>query len=211
MKHIREYIVLAAAMVFLLSSCDEEANPRTYFDDYTQSMDYVGGTTTAKVYSNGSWAITTNYDDVVVTPLSGYGDQEITVTVPENDDIVTKAVRVIATTTIGESTYINKVVIAVAAKPFVFCEENEKEVSKEGGKVRFYVNSNHKWSVIGTSCSDGTQFGGTIKPEKWNINGVTVEVNVPANTSGANKITTIKIQLDEYSFANTELIINQPE
>jgi len=209
-KAIRSLSIIAAG-IFFLASCDVEPDPKTYFDHYTAYLDYVGGTVEATVFSNGAWEATCETDGVVMTPDSGYGDGPITISLPENTDSVTTAVRIFATTTIGSSSYAAKLAVTLAARPFVVCEDNEFTISADGGIVRFFVNSNHPWSVVESKYDNGNLFDGTIVPSKWDKNGVSIEVTVPQNTTGMERSVTIKLQLESYSFASEILKINQSQ
>ena len=210
MKLTRIIPVAFAAVSILLSSCSEEATPKTYFDIYSQELPFDGGTADVTVYSNGSWEVTSVSDDLTVSPTSGYGDTKITATVPANDQITTKSFHFSIKTTIGTAYRTSKTVFTVGAQPFVVCEEDSLEVPAEGGKVWFTVNSNYPWEVSSITASAGGTEGVTVDPSEWDRNTTSVEVFVPANTSGVVRTLFIELKIADYPDRNEILIVNQP-
>ena len=204
-------IIPLALMAFaVLSSCSEEATSKTYFDFYSQELPFSGGTVTFTVYSNGDWTVVSQSDDMTISPESGYGDTKITVTVPANDQITTKSFNFSAKTTIGTSVYTNKAVVTVDAQPFVLCEGESLEVPAEGGKAWFTANSNYAWKVADISASDGSAEGVNVNPSEKERNIVSVEVYVPANTSGVAREVTVTLALNEYPDRTATLKVCQP-
>lgn len=201
-------ILPALAFLIVAVSCDIDADPKSHFDTYGDSIGYQGGTRQFTFYTNGSWTAQSPMEGVVITPDSGYGDAEITVKIPANDSIKTCSARIVFVTTIGSDTYNNRYVITVAAKPFVKCDNLAQNISADGGKVWFDVNSNYPWKLSSCTC-DGVAWAGSVSPDNWGKNPVKVEVTVPANTTFSPKVYTITLALIDYPEVTVDLRVIQ--
>lgn len=203
-----ERLFCVLAVMFFAVSCDIDATPDGFFRVYGINMGYKGGSSEIEFHTNGPWMLECEEPGVTMNVTEGYGNAKVSVTVPENHTNTTKTVSFDFTTTIGERFKTMSYIVTLDPRPFVVCEDNLQYVSAEGGRVRFYVNSNFPWKVAYATC-DGTAWDAQIIPDRNDVNGVYVTVIVPENESADIKTYEVGLVLESYDFATTDLVIYQ--
>ncbi len=201
MNRILHIVLISLAAIVLAVSCDTNATPDNFFSSTNTELTYKGGVASFTVFSNGRWEAKWSDEGVTVTPVSGYGDTDVTVNVPANYSYSDYPVRIEFVTYIDSTSHTGKSVVTLHAAPFVVCEDRARIIGHEASKERFYVNSNHPWSVRSKKC-DGLLWEGDVAPSSGTENGVWVEVSIPENTGSQPREYSVEIALDEYPDAD---------
>lgn len=201
MNRILHIVLLTVAAAALAASCSTKVTPDNFFSTYNTELTYKGGIAEFTVFSNGRWEAEWTDEGVSVTPESGYGDTKVTVSVPENYTYSDYPVRIEFVTYIDSTSHTGKSVVTLHAAPFVLCEESARIIGPEASKERFYVNSNHPWSVRSKKC-DGAAWEGDVTPSSNSENGVWVTVDIPANETDDVKEYEIELALNDYPDAD---------
>lgn len=205
MKRIIPIVLLSAVAVVLSVSCSTEVSPENFFSTTNTELTYKGGVAEFTIYSNGKWTAEWTDEGVSVIPVNGYGDTKVSVTVPENYLYSDYPVRITFVTSIDSTSYTGKSVVTLHAAPFVICEDRARFIGPEASIQRFYVNSNHPWSVRSRRCN-GEAWDGEVTPSSGIENGVWVSVTVPENMEAVEKDYEIEIALDDFPEADPLLL-----
>ena len=201
MNRILHIVLLTVAASALVASCSTKVTPDNFFSTTNTELTYKGGVAEFTVFSNGRWEAKWTDQGVSVSPVSGYGDTKVTVSVPENYSCTDYPVRIEFVTYIDSSYHTGKSVVTLHAAPFVICDDHARIVGGQASIQRFYVNANHPWSVR-TMTVDGSAWVGNVSPSSGKENGTWVEVSIPENTGGQPKEYSVEIALDGYSDAD---------
>lgn len=201
MKRIIKVALLCAVSAALFGACDMTVTPENFFSSYNTELTYKGGVAEFTLYSNGAWHAEWTDEEVTVIPESGYGDTKVAVTVPENYCYYDCPVRIEFVTSIDSAYHTGKSVVTLHAAPFVICEDNARFVEGQASIQRFYVNSNHPWSVRKMTV-DGAAWAGNVSPSSGKENGIWVEVPIPENTGDKPREYSVEIALDEFPDAD---------
>lgn len=205
MKRIIKVALLCVVSAALFLACDMTVTPENFFSAYNTELTYKGGVAEFTLYSNGAWHAEWTDEGVTVKPESGYGDTKVAVTVPEHYSYSDYPVRIEFVTSIDSASHTGKSVVTLHAAPFVICEESARIVDGRASIQRFYVNSNHPWSVR-KMMVDGAAWAGEVSPSSGKENGIWVEVPIPENTSDRPREYSVEIALDEYPDADILLL-----
>lgn len=134
------------------------------------TTDLDGGEQVITVTSNGSWTVSCDQDDVVLTPTSGEGDGSVTITVPattteRNFKVVFNATKMIAIPGLGNQPTNDFVEVTVSQNAtgvdlnnYIFyedCGDGSVSVSSKP-----YVDQYTGWSKLGEAAANVT-YGGT--------------------------------------------------
>ena len=182
MKRLLPVLVILTAM---LSSCKQDIPPFITTDITSLLLEREGGSFSTMLYSNGYWTATCDVEGVQISPESGYCGGMFSVTVPVNEDITTKVIRIPFEVTTPEGRKTNhKIVVTQNAQPFVYCEDPERNIGWEGGTLFFQVNSNVVWEY---EAWEGEETPESVYPPFWDQNRVQLEVVIPVNTKEVAK------------------------
>jgi len=151
-----------------------------------------GGQVEFTVMADGEWKTLAD-NGSTVTPSSGSGNGSVKVTVPANttgtDRNVTVQVYSTQNTSLSRSVTIHQKSISISVTP------STGTVSASGGQVGFTVTADGAWRA---SADNGAE----AYPATWSDLGErTVQVTVPANTTGLKREVTVKFWLK----ANTSI------
>jgi len=109
-----------------------------------RSVGDKGGSTTFSVTSNTDWTISEDVEWISATPLSGSGNQTITVTYTDNPVTVQRS----GTITVNGGGITRTLTLTQAAQPFALeVTPSERSVEDKGGSTTFSVTSNTDWTI----------------------------------------------------------------
>ena len=117
-------------------------------DPSTLPFDYDGGIQSVSVLSNGSWTVSTDADWYTLTPTSGNGDAEVTVTVSENELM---EARVGFVTFLSESGVSVQLDIKQEAAPdphYLEVTPLAVNIDKDGGSADITISCDEDWAVM---------------------------------------------------------------
>ena len=171
-------IIYTALMALLcgvaISSCSD-ADIKGYYisSDYIKSdaellLDGNAGTTSYHVVTNGSWSFSNVPSWLTVSPMSGTGEANVTITMTANPSAITQRTGQLTLQTGNESRVIS--VVQQPARESIEADANMPVFPAAGGKGQVSIRSNTNWTVSVT----GNFF--TVTPEKGSENAaLTVE------------------------------------
>lgn len=196
----KSLILTVILAVVLFSSCAEKISPTLTISPNLATLPYTGGSVEVAIHTIFPWKITKN-DDVVATVSkeNGVGEDTITITVPETDNIETSSLRLVVNAKNETGSTIKYAIITQTPKPFIGLDRNNVNVSLDGGRLSFILTANGEWE---SSCSTA---GVTIDPKEDEVGRFTLDVNVPASRSAR----TITVAFTTAEGAKATLTIEQ--
>lgn len=205
---MKKTLILLVGMMLLASACTQETSLGISSDITSFQFDADGGSFDAIIFTNGSWTAACDDDAVVCSPASGDCTTPMHITVGPNEAFFTKSIRIELKTVLDDKSRTGKIVITQACRPFIFSEETQLQVSAEGGKARFHVNSNKSWKVTESTC-DGEPAELSVDPAAHGPNRAEVTVLIPANPLGRERIFTVRLSLEEFPECSVILTVGQ--
>jgi hypothetical protein len=148
-----------------------------------QNVSYQAGTATFNILSNSNWSITEAVDWLAVTPMTGTGNGNISVSYTANTATTSREGQI----TITCGTLMQTVTVTQAGAPIILnVEPLEHSVSSQAGTLVINVTSNITWTVSeAENWLSATPAGGS--------NDGTITVSYNANTSTSARVGQITI------------------
>lgn len=148
--NVLKHIVLVAALALLAAGCGKKVEISLASNEITVPSE--GGTAEVALYSNGDWSVTSNSDWITVSPMSGSGDEVLTLSAAANDGTESR---------LGEITVATKDRMATLTVrqgvPYITLTPGEIECMVDGGSFEVALSSNCAWEVLSApnwiSCS----------------------------------------------------------
>ena len=187
---MKRYLLLALMGLAALS-CTQETTLTITPDVRNFQFGPEGGSFDVVIFTNGVWTATCNDELFSFSPAEGDYTTPMHVVVPENNEHFTKSVRIQLTSKVSDISRTAQVIITQGCYPFIYCEEPDKEIGPEGGKVRFSVNSNEPWNL--SPEAGVVPFGAS--PETGGPNRETVTLDIPANDTGEPRSFSVLLSL----------------
>ncbi|MBP5504492.1 MAG: BACON domain-containing protein [Bacteroidales bacterium] len=182
-------ILLAALAV--LCSCAENFSPTIRITPSLNYVPYTGGTVDVTIMTELPWKVVLEEGcPATVSKVNGVGDDVVRVDIPATENWTTSCVKVqfYCRSTAGSS--YKYAYITQGYKPYISVSGEAPTLPAEGGILQLYVTANAPW----TASSDTP--GVTFQPAGEGIGSFTVNVNVPANTTGAVRKITVIFAID---------------
>lgn len=96
-------LIVLSIITLVAISCSEKSSSDTYLNIEPNTLTFTaeGGNANFSISSNTDWSITTDNENIQISPRSGKGDQNIQVNVPSSTDIQQKEIRLMIKTNDG--------------------------------------------------------------------------------------------------------------
>ena len=199
-------LVVAAAFS---AACDQETNLSVIPDRSSFTFGPEGGEFDVVVFTNGYWKATCSDEAVTFVADTGNFTSPLHVKVGPNHEQYTKSMRVSLVTHLDKLSRSANIAITQACNPFLTVADAEKQIGREGGTVRFSVNSNHPWQRAGVTL-DGAPYDGTVDPSTGGPNRTDVALNdIPENTTGRPRTFCVTLALVDYPGVTLILTVRQ--
>lgn len=144
MRHVK-YFSLLALMALLVACSESSSSEQTYLDvdKITIIIPAEGGTETLRISSNSSWSIRKDNPDLSVSPMSGSGDADVKVSLPETWD--TKENSCHLTINTSDGAVIKNVVVTQKSR---YLEGVVMKVTNHVNEVTFGGEAHHADSLV---------------------------------------------------------------
>ena len=137
-------LIFSAAIVILAAGCVKEVVPEINVNPSTITFEIEGGTQTITVSSNTDWTVSSDAAWLKVSPATGNGNGQVTLTAAENTGLTALSAKVKFT----NGTLTKEVSVSQKAMvPFLKAGVQKVECASEGGDYTISVSSNVAWTV----------------------------------------------------------------
>lgn len=201
MKQI--FYVFILLISFMTVSCHKVITPEISVDVYASEMDYKGGSVAVAVTSNTSWVAACDSLHIAkIHPEEGTGNMTVTITVPENTQRETQAVRIVFTAKGEETSATAKTVITQSSAPFIDLSTTSLTYDCEGGGKQLTVTSSGAWKAT-------TTFKDVLISPSEGAGNTNVTITAPINeVAGITRHYTVLFSLADDPNNKIELSIN---
>lgn len=208
---MKRFLLLAALLVAaaLSASCDQETNLSVVPDVDMFTFGPDGGEFDVVVFTNGHWKATCSDESISFAPDSGDFTAPMHVKVGPNRNNFTKSVRITLVTKLDNLSRTARIAVTQECGPFLTAASTEERIGREGGTVRFSVNSDHPWRKTGVTL-DGEPYAGIVEPSEGGPNRTDVALTaIPENTTGRPRTFCVTLALTEYPDVTLVLTVRQ--
>lgn len=183
--------IILTVVAGILCSCAENFSGTIQITPSLSSVPYTGGSVDITVMTDLPWKIVPGDDcPATFSKMNGAGDDVVTVTIPATENWTTTCIPVQFYCRYNGSTSYKYAYITQDYKPSVFVSGESGTVDAAGGVVRVVVTANKAWTA---ACDTP---GVTVEPVSEQVGNYTVNIYVPANTTGALRKITVNFAID---------------
>jgi len=189
---MKKGLLILSLILPLLASCTETFSPSIKITPSLSNVPYTGGSVDITVMTDLPWKVELydESDNATISKTAGIGDDVVTITLPETDSWTTSSVKVTFTSSSNSATAVKYAIITQDYKPYISVSGPGETVPKEGGLVKLVVTANEEWTA---SCSTA---GVEVIPASAEVGNYTVNVRIPANTTGSSRKITVNFAID---------------
>lgn len=205
---MKKHFLILLASIACFCSCNKPVDPDVSLDRTSFGVGFEGGEFSLVVNCNTDWDVVWDLDGISVDPVSGMGGDTVRVSIPPTREITTQQTTITfyASDAEGGSMDYAYCRVTQAAYPYISCSDASQEISADGGKVYFHVNSSRPWVA---EFPSGAPAVCDLDPMQWRDNAVEVYLTVPASNSPEESIHTVLLKLKDYPQISTVLTVKQ--
>ena len=171
--------LMATVVACVLCSCVDTFSGTIEITPSLSYVPYTGGTVDISIKTDLPWKVVTEDDcPATFSKVNGVGDDVVTVTIPATDNWTTTCVPVQFYCRYNSSSNYKYAYITQGYKPYISVSGSSGTVDAAGGVVTVVVTANEKWTA---SCDTP---GVSVRPTSEEVGNYTVNIHVPANTTG---------------------------
>ena len=195
--------ILPLLMLLLaLTACKKTVDPEISLDIRTATMGPAGGSATIVLTCNCTWTAASSQEGVTISPVTGEGDANVTVTVPKNTTGETRSIRITFTAKGTEKSATAKYAITQDANAIVNFPIATGTIDAAGGGGRIVLEANEAWTATVSAT------GITVTPDSGSLS-ETLSYTVPANTTGSPVVHTVTAALVSDPSVKTTFTLTQ--